>query len=66
MRQCDDEELMEVVLPRLSKVITTYEFLLMRVERGRPLKPHIQDVLLEFEKLHKQVPVTCFKIKPLI
>ncbi len=55
MRQCDDEELMEVVLPRLSKVITTYEFLLMRVERGKPLVPHVQDVLVEFEKLHKQV-----------
>ncbi len=55
MKLCNDEELMEVVLPRLSQAITTFEFLLMRVERGRPLRPHIQDVLAEFEKLQKQV-----------
>ena len=50
---------MEVVLPRLAKVITVWEFLLMKVERGRPLKPHVQDVYREFDSLHKQVQKMC-------
>ncbi len=50
---------MEIVLPRLAKVITVYEFLLMKVEKGRPLKPHVQDVYAEFESLHKQVQLMC-------
>ena len=55
MRQCEDEELMEVVLPHLAKVITLWEFLLMKVERGRPLRPHIGDIYRQYEQLHKQV-----------
>ena len=50
---------MEVVLPRLSRVITTWEFLLMKVERGRPSRPHIGDMLTEYESLHKQVEKMC-------
>ena len=50
---------MEVVLPRLSRVITTWEFLLMKVERGRPSRPHITDVTTEYESLTKQVEKMC-------
>ncbi|KAL5008071.1 hypothetical protein ScPMuIL_013652 [Solemya velum] len=59
IKQCGDEELMEIVLPRLAKVITLWEFLLMKVERGQPLKPHVDDVYREFETLHKQVQKMC-------
>ncbi|XP_074662677.1 uncharacterized protein LOC141915156 [Tubulanus polymorphus] len=55
VRQCDDEELMEIVLPRLSKVITLWEFLLMKTEKGVPLKPHVPDIYKEFESLHRQI-----------
>uniref|UniRef100_A0A4W3IYS7 DUF4764 domain-containing protein n=1 Tax=Callorhinchus milii TaxID=7868 RepID=A0A4W3IYS7_CALMI len=55
LKQCDDEELMELALPRLTKVITLWEFLLMKVERGRPARPHFPDVYKEFEMLHKHV-----------
>ncbi|XP_078262142.1 zinc finger protein 839 [Rhinoraja longicauda] len=55
LKQCDDEELMELALPRLTKVITLWEFLLMKVEKGRPTRPQFQDVYREFEMLHKHV-----------
>ncbi|XP_069772555.1 zinc finger protein 839 [Narcine bancroftii] len=55
LKQCDDEELMELALPRLTKVITLWEFLLMKVEKGRPARPQFQDVYREFEMLHKHV-----------
>uniref|UniRef100_UPI00398E3E79 zinc finger protein 839 n=1 Tax=Pristiophorus japonicus TaxID=55135 RepID=UPI00398E3E79 len=55
LKQCDDEELMELALPRLTKVITLWEFLLMKVEKGRPARPQFPDVYKEFEMLHKHV-----------
>ncbi|XP_041070348.1 uncharacterized protein znf839 isoform X1 [Carcharodon carcharias] len=55
LKQCDDEELMELALPRLTKVITLWEFLLMKVEKGRPARPEFPDVYKEFEMLHKHV-----------
>lgn len=59
VKQCPDEELMEVVLPRLAKVITLWEFLLMKVEKGRPLRPRVDNMYREFEALHKQVQKLC-------
>ncbi|XP_064809513.1 zinc finger protein 839 isoform X1 [Oncorhynchus masou masou] len=53
--ECDNEELMETVLPRLAKVMTVWEFLLMKVEKGRQPKTQFSDVYREFEKLHSQV-----------
>ena len=50
---------MEIVLPRLAKVITLWEFLLMKVEKGRPPKLHLADMYREFEALHKQVKKMC-------
>ena len=65
MKQCDDEELMEIVLPRLAKVITLWEFLMMKVEKGRPPKLHLADMYHEFEALHKQVKKMCdTQLKP--
>ncbi|XP_069118867.1 LOW QUALITY PROTEIN: uncharacterized protein [Argopecten irradians] len=59
IRQCEDEELMEVVLPRLAQVITLWEFLLMKVEKGKPSLPHVDDIYHEFEALSKQVQKFC-------
>ncbi|XP_067680359.1 uncharacterized protein [Haliotis asinina] len=59
VRQCEDEDLMEIVLPRLAKVITLWEFLLMKVEKGYPSRPHVDDIYREFEALHKQVQKVC-------
>ncbi|XP_041703970.1 uncharacterized protein LOC121539493 isoform X2 [Coregonus clupeaformis] len=53
--ECDNEELMETVLPRLAKVMTVWEFLLMKVEKGRQPKTQFSDVYREFEQLHSQV-----------
>ncbi|KAK6478807.1 zinc finger protein 839-like isoform X1 [Huso huso] len=55
IQQCDNEELMELALPRLARVMTVWEFLLMKVEKGRPSRPHFADVYREFEQLHSQV-----------
>ncbi|XP_064623164.1 uncharacterized protein LOC135485249 [Lineus longissimus] len=59
IKQCEDEELMEVVLPRLTKAITLWEFLMMKTEKGRPLRPCISDIVTEFEELQKQVKKVC-------
>ncbi|KAJ7990938.1 hypothetical protein DPEC_G00292070 [Dallia pectoralis] len=53
--ECDNEELMETVLPRLAKVMTVWEFLLMKVEKARQPKALFSDVYREFEQLHGQV-----------
>ena len=58
---------MEIVLPRLAKVITLWEYLLMKVERGSnitgkadtPKKSYIPELYQEFETLHKQVEKVC-------
>ena len=33
----------------------------MKVEKGKPLKPHFPDVYKEFETLHKQVQKMCME-----
>ena len=50
---------MELVLPRLTKVITLWEFLMMKVERGRPPKTHLVDIYTEYEELHRQMKTLC-------
>jgi len=32
VEQCEDEELMDIVLPRLTKVLSLWEFLLAKVQ----------------------------------
>ncbi|XP_066529915.1 zinc finger protein 839 [Hoplias malabaricus] len=55
IRQYDDEDLMEIVLPRLAKVMTVWEFVLMKVEKGHPSRQQFPSVYHEFEQLHSQV-----------
>lgn len=53
--QCDDEDLLDVVSPRLTKIMNVWEFILMKVENSRRSKPQFADVYREFEQLHVQV-----------
>lgn len=39
VEQCEDEELMDVVLPRLTKILSAWELLLAKVLRSRPIYP---------------------------
>ncbi|XP_062325415.1 zinc finger protein 839 [Osmerus eperlanus] len=55
VHQCENEELLEVVLPRLAKAMSLWDFLLMKVEKGHPAKAHFPEVYGEFEQLHSQV-----------
>ncbi|XP_016289394.1 zinc finger protein 839 isoform X2 [Monodelphis domestica] len=59
LQQCDHGDLMELVLPHLSKLVTVYEFLLMKVEKSHLAKPFFPDVYKEFEELHKMVKKMC-------
>ena len=61
VRDSTDEELMEIVLPRLTKVITLWEFLLMKVEKGNPTRPHADDIYKEYMKLHEHVKRLCLE-----
>nr|XP_033808582.1 zinc finger protein 839 isoform X2 [Geotrypetes seraphini] len=53
--QCSSEDVMEVAVPYLTKIVTVYEFLLMKVEKGHPAKAFFPDVYKEFEELHSLV-----------
>lgn len=55
IKQYDDEDLMEIVLPRLARVMTVWEFVMMKVEKGYPSKQQFPNVYHEFEELHSQV-----------
>nr|KAF6503603.1 zinc finger protein 839 [Molossus molossus] len=59
LHQCDREDLVELVLPQLAQVVTVYEFLLMKVEKGHLAKPLFPAVYKEFEELHKMVKKMC-------
>ncbi|ESO83522.1 hypothetical protein LOTGIDRAFT_169216 [Lottia gigantea] len=59
IRQCTDDELMEIVLPRLAKVVTLWEFLMMKLEKGGKATPKVEDIFHEFESIQKQVAKTC-------
>ncbi|NXL89428.1 ZN839 protein, partial [Alectura lathami] len=55
LQQCDNEDLMELALPQLAKLVTVYDFLLTKVEKGYPAKAYFPDVYREFEELHHMV-----------
>lgn len=59
MKTCDDEDLMEVVLPRLAKVITMWEFMLMKIESSNSAQPRVDQIYKEFHALHKHVKRVC-------
>ncbi|XP_052639162.1 zinc finger protein 839 isoform X4 [Harpia harpyja] len=46
IQQCDNEDLMELALPRLTKLVTVYEFLLMK-SSGEELLPSAKRTKLE-------------------
>ncbi|KAB0369239.1 hypothetical protein FD755_019244, partial [Muntiacus reevesi] len=59
LHQCDRDDLVELALPQLAQVVTVYEFLLMKVEKGHLAKPLFPAVYKEFEELHKMVKKMC-------
>lgn len=50
---------MEVVLPRLVKVITPWEFMLMKIESDGSAQPRVDQIYREFYALHKHVRRVC-------
>uniref|UniRef100_A0A2K5E9Q6 Zinc finger protein 839 n=1 Tax=Aotus nancymaae TaxID=37293 RepID=A0A2K5E9Q6_AOTNA len=59
LQQCDQEDLVELALPRMAQVVTVYEFLLMKVEKNHLAKPFFPAVYKEFEELHQMVKQMC-------
>ncbi len=55
IKNIGDEDLMELALPRLSKAITVWEFLLMKVEEAHSQKLPFQEILQHFESVRKHV-----------
>ncbi|XP_058147363.1 zinc finger protein 839 isoform X2 [Dasypus novemcinctus] len=59
LQHCDQEDLVELALPRLAQAVTVYEFLLMKVEKGHLARPFFPAVYKEFEELHEMVKQMC-------
>ncbi|XP_077907056.1 zinc finger protein 839 isoform X8 [Ictidomys tridecemlineatus] len=59
LQHCDQKDLVELALPQLAQVVTMYEFLLMKVEKGHLAKPFFPAVYKEFEELHNMVKKLC-------
>ncbi|KAK7488624.1 hypothetical protein BaRGS_00020077 [Batillaria attramentaria] len=55
IKTCEDEDLMEVVLPRLAKVINLWEFMLMKIEAEGDAHPRVDQIYQQFATLHKQL-----------
>uniref|UniRef100_A0A8D2ZLZ7 C2H2-type domain-containing protein n=1 Tax=Scophthalmus maximus TaxID=52904 RepID=A0A8D2ZLZ7_SCOMX len=55
VEQCEDEELMDIVLPRLTKVLSLWELLLAKVECGGTARTRFPDIYREYESLQVQV-----------
>ncbi|KAI8787743.1 cell wall protein RBR3, partial [Biomphalaria glabrata] len=65
IKQCKDEELMEVVLPRLVNSVSVWEFLMMKSEKGGS-RPQVDVIYREFESLRQHVQKACADyMKPL-
>ncbi|CAL1541834.1 unnamed protein product [Lymnaea stagnalis] len=58
MKHCTDEDLMEVVLPRLVNSISLWEYLMMKSEKGGT-RPQIDVIYREFETLRHHVKKAC-------
>lgn len=59
LKQCDREELVELVLPQLAQAVTLYELLLVKVEKSPRAKPFFPAVYKEFEELYDTVKRMC-------
>ncbi|XP_037550730.1 uncharacterized protein znf839 [Nematolebias whitei] len=55
VEQCEVEELTDVVLPRLTKVLSLWELLLAKVDCKSPTCASFPDIYREFESLQAQV-----------
>lgn len=54
-KACREEELMEVVLPRLSESVSLWEFLLTKCEKGDPPQLQIPDMLIQLEEVLREM-----------
>ncbi|XP_077493686.1 uncharacterized protein LOC144104498 isoform X1 [Amblyomma americanum] len=54
-KTCREEELMEVVLPRLSESVSLWEFLLTKCEKGDPPQLQIPDMLIQLEEVLREM-----------
>ena len=59
VRAAEDDDLMEVVLPRLVKFVSLWEFMLMKVETCNGTHPRVDHIYREFLALHKHVKRVC-------
>ncbi|KAM9294315.1 zinc finger protein 839 [Gastrophryne carolinensis] len=55
IQQCDEKDLKEHVAPSVAKLLSVYEFMLLKVKPDQPDKPLFPRVYREFEKLHAAV-----------
>ncbi|KAL1425279.1 hypothetical protein MTO96_019424 [Rhipicephalus appendiculatus] len=54
-KACREEELMEVVLPRLSESVSLWEFLLTKCEKGDPPQLQIPEMLIQLEEVLREM-----------
>lgn len=54
-RACRDEEVMEVVLPRVTEMVSLWEFLLSKCEKGDPPQLQVPDMLIQMEELLREM-----------
>ncbi|KAL8619688.1 hypothetical protein ACOMHN_019743 [Nucella lapillus] len=59
IKTIENEDLMEVVLPRLVKFVSLWEFMLMKVETCNSVHPRADHIYQEFLALHKHVRQVC-------
>lgn len=57
VQQLSQEELNENALLNLTRSVTLWEFLMMKVEKSHPnsTRPRLETILLEFKSLHEKV-----------
>jgi hypothetical protein len=56
---CSDEDLIDLVLPRIAKVFSLWDFLLLKVQKGVPRRPQADAIYNEFKTLAKEVKEVC-------
>ncbi|KAK7103720.1 hypothetical protein V1264_018567 [Littorina saxatilis] len=59
VKTVEDDDLMEVVLPRLVKFVTLWEFMLMKLETCNGAHPRADQIYREYLGLHKRVKQAC-------
>ena len=59
VKTIEDDDLMEVVLPRLAKFVTLWEFMLMKIETCSGIHPRADHIYREYLALHKHVRQAC-------